>query len=158
MLSCLNTRACFEIEATLAESLGTYRGAVPGGDAKLIVNGDGSWDYRIEDRQGQAKFQRAGRWKYERNIDHGRITFDNFEFGFRRHDDEPDPPKPIYWIPLITNRGGAIQICFFPGKLDCFRKGRAFYAPGCWRPTVEVPTDKTMQNHPDDTTDPCSWG
>ena len=127
ILSCLNIRGCFEEKATLAETLGTYRGAVPGGNANLAVNGDGSWDYRIEDRQGQAKFQRVGRWKYDQvefqhegrwKYDIARITLVDFEFGFRRHVDESDPPKPIFWIPLITNRG----ICFFPGKLNCLHK------------------------------------
>jgi hypothetical protein len=110
---------CFEGEpATLAESIGVFHRAVPGGTAKLAVKEDGSWEYRVEDVQGRVNFQRTGAWKYDGRD--GGITFYNFEFDFLnfRYPDH----KTIDWMPLIENLCGGIQICFFPTELDCLHK------------------------------------
>jgi hypothetical protein len=109
-------------KATVAESIGAYGGRVPPGMASLAVNADGTWEYNIEDKEGQIRFHRGGKWKHNPSEGFGDLTFYDFEFGFPKGGSEPYPPTPYIWTPLITKNGNVIRICFFPTELDCLYK------------------------------------
>jgi len=111
---------CWEQRATPAETIGTYHGRIPPGMATLVINEDNTWEYHIEAKKGQPEFRRTGRWRPD-TYAAGAISLEMFEFGFRRFDEEPDPPWPYLWTPFFEKYWWGARVCIFELE-HCFSK------------------------------------
>jgi hypothetical protein len=90
------------------------------GRATLVLKSDGTWEYGVD---GPSKFSRAGTWTSEGDLTTPYavvITLNRFEFGFPRHNF--DPQTPSYWIATFEKvYGGKIRTCVQDESI-CFKR------------------------------------